>query len=141
MCRAGSGSRRLPDADPDGFSPILSMSGPQTTNAKRLTPLWAVIVPLVILNIAQRDPGRRMASSPSSSLPRQDDHFKSMQSVTEKGFIVTKYEKSRRGRSRHDRAGGLVVLNGKEGSGYAVHADGGLNELLPSILRRAAKMI
>ena len=35
----------------------------------------------------------------------------------------------------------LVVVNGKEGTGYAVHADGGLNELLPSILRRAAKMI
>jgi hypothetical protein len=25
----------------------------------------------------------------------------------------------------------LVVLNGKEGSGYAVHADSGLGELLP----------
>ena len=35
----------------------------------------------------------------------------------------------------------LVVLNGKEGSGYAVHAESGLNELLPSILRRVAKMI
>jgi hypothetical protein len=35
----------------------------------------------------------------------------------------------------------LVVLNGKEGSGYAVHADSGLYELLPSILRRVAKMI
>jgi hypothetical protein len=35
----------------------------------------------------------------------------------------------------------LVVLNGKEGSGYAVHADSGLSELLPSILRRVAKMI
>ena len=35
----------------------------------------------------------------------------------------------------------LVVLNGKEGTGYAVHADSGLNELLPSILRRVAKMI
>jgi hypothetical protein len=35
----------------------------------------------------------------------------------------------------------LIVLNGKEGSGYAVHADSGLNELLPSILRRVAKMI
>jgi hypothetical protein len=35
----------------------------------------------------------------------------------------------------------LVVLNGKEGSGYAVHADSGLSELLPSILRRIAKFI
>ena len=35
----------------------------------------------------------------------------------------------------------LVVVNGKEGSGYAVHAESGLNELLPSILRRVAKMI
>jgi len=35
----------------------------------------------------------------------------------------------------------LVVLNGKEGTGYAVHGDSGLNELLPSILRRVAKMI
>jgi hypothetical protein len=35
----------------------------------------------------------------------------------------------------------LVVLNGKEGSGYTVHADSGLNELLPSILRRVAKKI
>ena len=35
----------------------------------------------------------------------------------------------------------LVVLNGKEGSGYAVHADSGLSELLPPILRRIAKLI
>ena len=35
----------------------------------------------------------------------------------------------------------LVVLNGKEGSGYAIHADSGLYELMPSILRRVAKMI
>ena len=35
----------------------------------------------------------------------------------------------------------LVVLNGKEGSGYAVHAESGLNELLPSVLRRVAKII
>jgi hypothetical protein len=35
----------------------------------------------------------------------------------------------------------LDVLNGKEGSGYAVHAESRLNELLPSILRRVAKMI
>jgi hypothetical protein len=35
----------------------------------------------------------------------------------------------------------LVVVNGKEGTGYAVHADSGMNELLPSILRRVAKMI
>jgi hypothetical protein len=35
----------------------------------------------------------------------------------------------------------LAVLNGKDGSGYAVHAESGLNELLPSILRRVAKMI
>jgi hypothetical protein len=33
------------------------------------------------------------------------------------------------------------VLNGKEGSGYAVYAESGPNELLPSILRRVAKMI
>jgi hypothetical protein len=35
----------------------------------------------------------------------------------------------------------LIVLNGKEGSGYAVHADSGLGELLPPILRRVAKLI
>jgi hypothetical protein len=35
----------------------------------------------------------------------------------------------------------LVVVNGKEGTGYAVHADSGMNKLLPSILRRVAKMI
>jgi hypothetical protein len=35
----------------------------------------------------------------------------------------------------------LVVVNGKEGTGYAVRADSGLNELLPSVLRRVAKMI
>ena len=35
----------------------------------------------------------------------------------------------------------LVVVNGKEGTGYAVHADSGLNELLPSFLRRVATMI
>jgi hypothetical protein len=32
----------------------------------------------------------------------------------------------------------FVGLNGKEGSGYAIHAESGLNELLPSILRRVA---
>ncbi len=35
----------------------------------------------------------------------------------------------------------LVVVNGKEGTGYAAHADSGLNELLPAILRRVAQMI
>ncbi len=32
----------------------------------------------------------------------------------------------------------LVVLNGKDGSGFSVHAGSGINELLPSILRRVA---
>ena len=35
----------------------------------------------------------------------------------------------------------LVVVNGKEGTGYAVRADSGLNELLPSLLRRVAEII
>ena len=32
----------------------------------------------------------------------------------------------------------LVVLNGKDGSGFSGHAGSGINELLPSILRRVA---
>ena len=66
-----------------------------------------------------------------------------MQSVSEEGFIVTKYERVAEVARvmTEGEAVVLVVLNGKEGSGYAVHADSGLNELLPSILRRVAKMI
>jgi hypothetical protein len=66
-----------------------------------------------------------------------------MQSVSEEGFLVTKYE--RVGEVARVMTKGqavvLVVLNGKEGSGYAVHAESGLNELLPSVLRRVAKII
>jgi hypothetical protein len=32
----------------------------------------------------------------------------------------------------------LVVINGKDGSGFSVHAGSGINELLPTILRRVA---
>ena len=66
-----------------------------------------------------------------------------MQSVSEEGFLVTKYE--RVGEVARVMTKGqavvLVVLNGKEGSGYAVHAESGLNELLPSVLRRVAEII
>jgi hypothetical protein len=66
-----------------------------------------------------------------------------MQSITEGDFMGAKYERVAqvaRVMTEGD-AVVLVVLNGKEGSGYAVHADSGLHELLPSILRRVAKMI
>jgi hypothetical protein len=66
-----------------------------------------------------------------------------MQSITDEGFLETKYERVAevaRVMTEGD-AVVLVVLNGKEGTGYAVHGDSGLNELLPSILRRVAKMI
>ena len=57
--------------------------------------------------------------------------------------MVTKYERvAEVARVMSEReAVVLGVLNGKESSGYAVHADSGLNELLPSILQRVAKMI
>jgi hypothetical protein len=32
----------------------------------------------------------------------------------------------------------LVVINGNDGSGFSVQAESGINELLPSILRRLA---
>jgi hypothetical protein len=66
-----------------------------------------------------------------------------MQSITEEGFMDTKYEKlAEVARVMSEgEAVVLVVVNGKEGTGYAVHAESGLNELLPSILRRVAKMI
>ena len=32
----------------------------------------------------------------------------------------------------------LVVINGKDGSGFSVHAGSGISELLPAILRRVA---
>jgi hypothetical protein len=35
----------------------------------------------------------------------------------------------------------LIVLNGTDGSGFSVQAESGLNELLPSILRRVAEDI
>jgi hypothetical protein len=65
-----------------------------------------------------------------------------MQSITE-SFMETKYEKVAEVARvmTEGEAVVLVVLNGKEGSGYAVHADSGLNELLPSTLRRVAKKI
>jgi hypothetical protein len=65
-----------------------------------------------------------------------------MQSLKE-GFMDTKYERVAEVARvmTKGEAVVLVVLNGKEGSGYAVHAESGLGELLPSILRRVAKMI
>jgi hypothetical protein len=65
-----------------------------------------------------------------------------MQSITE-SFMDIKYEKVAAVARvmTEGEAVVLVVLNGKEGSGYAVHAESGLNELLPSVLRRVAKMI
>jgi hypothetical protein len=35
----------------------------------------------------------------------------------------------------------LIVLNGSDGTGYSIHADSGLLELLPSILRKVATQI
>jgi hypothetical protein len=32
----------------------------------------------------------------------------------------------------------LIVPNGNDGSGFSVHAESGISELLPSILRRVA---
>ena len=66
-----------------------------------------------------------------------------MQSITDEDFMETKYERATEVARvmSEGEAVVLVVLNGKEGSGYAVHAESGLNELLPSILRRVAKMI
>ena len=66
-----------------------------------------------------------------------------MQSITDEGFLETKYERVAEVARvmTEGEAVVLVVLNGKEGTGYAVRADSGLNELLPSILRRIAKMI
>jgi hypothetical protein len=66
-----------------------------------------------------------------------------MQSITEKGFMDLKYERiAEVARVMSEgEAVVLVVVNGKEGTGYAVHADSGLKELLPAILRRVAQMI
>ena len=66
-----------------------------------------------------------------------------MQSITDVHFMDTKYDRVAEVARvmTEGEAVVLVVLNGKEGSGYAVHAENGLNELLPSILRRVAKMI
>jgi hypothetical protein len=66
-----------------------------------------------------------------------------MQSITDEGFLETKYERVAKVARlmTEGEAVVLVVLNGKEGTGYAVHADSGLNELLPSILRRIAKIM
>jgi len=65
-----------------------------------------------------------------------------MQPITE-GFMDTKYERAAEVARvmTEGEAVVLVVINGKEGTGYAVHADSGLKELLPSMLRRVAKMI
>jgi hypothetical protein len=35
----------------------------------------------------------------------------------------------------------LIVLNGNDGTGYSIHAESGLRELLPSILRKVAMEI
>jgi hypothetical protein len=66
-----------------------------------------------------------------------------MQSITEQDFMSAKYERVAQVARvmTEGEAVVLVVLNGKEGSGYAVYADSGLYELLPSILRRVAKII
>ncbi len=32
----------------------------------------------------------------------------------------------------------LIVLNGNDGTGYSMHAESGLRELLPSVLRKVA---
>jgi hypothetical protein len=60
-----------------------------------------------------------------------------------KGFMEVKYERAAEviRVMTEGEAVVLVVVNGKEGTGYAVHADSGLNELLPAILRRVAQMI
>ena len=50
--------------------------------------------------------------------------------VTELAFHMTKGE-----------AVVLVVLNGTDGTGYSIHAESGLRELLPSILRKVAMEI
>jgi hypothetical protein len=75
------------------------------------------------------------------ALPRRS--YPNMQSITDEGFLETKYERlAEIARVMTEgEAVVLVVLNGKEGTGYAVNADSGLNELLPSILRRIAKLI
>ena len=77
-----------------------------------------------------------------SNSPFRDDHV-NMQSITDEDFLETKYERLAEVARvmTEGEAVVLVVLNGKEGTGYAVNADSGLNELLPSILRRIAKMI
>jgi hypothetical protein len=74
--------------------------------------------------------------------PFRDVSWPGMQSITE-GFMDTKYQRVAEVARvmTEGEAVVLVVLNGKDGSGYAVHAESGLNELLPSILRRVAKMI
>ena len=66
-----------------------------------------------------------------------------MQSITDKGIMDTKYERvAEIARVMTEgEAVVLVVVNGKEGTGYAVRADSGLNELLPSLLRRVAEII
>ena len=51
-----------------------------------------------------------------------------MQSITDEGFLETKYERVAEVARvmTEGEAVVLVVLNGKEGTGYAVHADSGL---------------
>ena len=52
------------------------------------------------------------------------------ESVTKLAFDMTKAE-----------AVVLIVLNGNDGTAYSIHAESGLRELLPSILRKVAKEI
>ena len=54
-----------------------------------------------------------------------------MQSITESDFMGTKYERVAQVARvmTEGEAVVLVVLNGKEGSGYAVHADSGFFQL------------
>lgn len=52
------------------------------------------------------------------------------ESVTKLAFHMTKAE-----------AVVLIVLNGNDGTGYSIHAESGLRELLPSILRKVAMEI
>jgi hypothetical protein len=35
----------------------------------------------------------------------------------------------------------LIVVNGTEGSGFSIHADSGIRELLPRVLRKVAREI
>ena len=52
------------------------------------------------------------------------------ENVTNAAFLMTKAE-----------AVVVIVLNGNDGTGYSIHAESGLRELLPTILRKVAMQI